>query len=106
MANSSTSQTLALHFDGTSWQVIPSDNPPAANGVFELSFRHHPGPALVGDRTRVRPSKPPPADGTHPHPSSTPRDIQPRPSHDANKLNSSRPRRAAAMARTVSRTIG
>ena len=35
IANSSTSQTLALHFDGTSWQVVPSDNPPAANGVFE-----------------------------------------------------------------------
>ena len=30
----------------------------------------------------------------------------PRPSHEANKLNSSRPRRAAAIARTVSRTIG
>ena len=31
---------------------------------------------------------------------------QPRPSQDANKLSSSRPRRAAAMARIVSRTIG
>lgn len=33
--NSSASQTLALHFDGASWQVVPSDNPPAAFGVLE-----------------------------------------------------------------------
>ena len=32
IANSATTQTLALHFDGTSWQVVPSD---AANGVLE-----------------------------------------------------------------------
>jgi hypothetical protein len=45
-ANSSTSQTLALHFDGTSWQVVPSDNPPAANGVFESVAGTIPGQPL------------------------------------------------------------
>jgi hypothetical protein len=45
-ASSSTSQTLALHFDGTSWQVIPSDNPPAANGVLESVAGTIPGQPL------------------------------------------------------------
>jgi hypothetical protein len=46
IANSSTTQTLALHFDGTSWQVVPSDNPPAASGVLESVAGTSPGQPL------------------------------------------------------------
>jgi hypothetical protein len=46
VANSSTGQTLALHFDGTSWQVVPSDNPPAARGVLESVAGTTPGQSL------------------------------------------------------------
>jgi hypothetical protein len=46
VANSSTSQTLALHFDGTSWHVVPSDNPPAAHGVLESVAGTSPGQPL------------------------------------------------------------
>ena len=46
IANASASQTLALHFDGTSWQVVPSDNPPAANGVLESVAGTVPGQPL------------------------------------------------------------
>src|ERR1700680_3066367 len=35
VANQATSQPLALHFDGASWQVIPAQNTPAANGSLE-----------------------------------------------------------------------
>jgi hypothetical protein len=45
-ANSSASQTLALHFDGTSWQVVPSDNPPTANGLLESVAGTIPGQPL------------------------------------------------------------
>jgi hypothetical protein len=45
IANASASQTLALHFDGTSWQVVPSDNP-NANGVFESVAGTVPGQPL------------------------------------------------------------
>ena len=43
VANSSAGQTLALHFDGTSWQVVPSDT---ANGVFESVAGTGPGQPL------------------------------------------------------------
>ena len=46
IANSSTNQTLALHFDGTGWQVIPSDNPPAAHGLLESVAGTIPGQPL------------------------------------------------------------
>jgi hypothetical protein len=46
VANSSTSQTLALHFDDTNWQAVPSDNPPAANGVLESVAGTTPGQPL------------------------------------------------------------
>ena len=46
IANSSTNQTLALHFDGTGWQVIPSDNPPAAHGLLESVVGTIPGQPL------------------------------------------------------------
>jgi len=46
LANSSTGQPVALHFDGTNWQVIPSDNPPAADGVFESVAGTIPGQPL------------------------------------------------------------
>jgi hypothetical protein len=46
IANSTTSQTLALHFDGTNWQVISSDNPPAAHGVLESVVGTSPGQPL------------------------------------------------------------
>ena len=42
----SASQTLALHFNGTSWQVIPAANPPAANGVLESAAGTIPGQPL------------------------------------------------------------
>jgi hypothetical protein len=45
-AGSSTSQTLALRYDGTSWQVVPSDNPPAANGPLESVAGTIPGQPL------------------------------------------------------------
>ena len=37
---------LALHFDGTSWQVVPLDNPPAANGLLESMAGTIPGQPL------------------------------------------------------------
>ena len=47
VASSSTSQTLALHFDGTSWQVIPSDNPPQdPSGLLESVAGTAPGQPL------------------------------------------------------------
>jgi hypothetical protein len=46
IANSTTNQTLALHFDGTSWQVVPSDNPLAAFGVLESVAGTSPGQPL------------------------------------------------------------
>jgi hypothetical protein len=45
-ASSSTTQTLALHFDGTSWQVVPSANPPAASGLLESVAGTIPGQPL------------------------------------------------------------
>ena len=44
--SSRASKTLALHFDGTSWQVIPSDNPPAGGGVLESVAGTIPGQPL------------------------------------------------------------
>jgi hypothetical protein len=46
VANSSSPQTLVLHFDGTSWQVVPSDNPPAAGGSLESVAGTVPGQPL------------------------------------------------------------
>jgi hypothetical protein len=45
-ASSSASQTLALHFDGASWQVVPSDNPPAASGQLHAVTGTVPGQPL------------------------------------------------------------
>jgi hypothetical protein len=42
----SASQTLALHFDGTGWQVVPSANPPAADGLLESVTGTGPGQPL------------------------------------------------------------
>jgi hypothetical protein len=63
VANSSTTQTLALHFDGTSWQVIPSDNSPATNACRSPSPAP-PGASRCGRPAPAPPSKPPPADST------------------------------------------
>lgn len=47
IANQSTGQTLALHFDGTSWQVVPSDTPPQdSSGLFESVAGTIPGQPL------------------------------------------------------------
>ena len=52
---SSSSVTLALHFDGTSWQVIPSDNPPTGGGVLESVAGTGPGQPLwaTGPETTI-----------------------------------------------------
>ena len=46
VANQAAAQTLALHFDGTSWQVVPSANPPAATGLLESVAGTGPGRPL------------------------------------------------------------
>jgi hypothetical protein len=46
IASSSATQTLALHFDGSTWQVVPSANPPAAHGLLESVAGTVPGQPL------------------------------------------------------------
>ena len=43
---SSASVTLALHLTGTSWQVVPSDNPPTGGAVFDSVAGTVPGQPL------------------------------------------------------------